>query len=77
VEARTGGAADETGPLVGAGRMKVLGCAEEGLSWAEKRLREPSTVFLLFFCILFSLTFPFRFSNSNLNSIVTVNLNSF
>jgi hypothetical protein len=39
-------------------KMK-MGHAEEYPMWAEKRLREPITAFLFFFCILFSFHFPF------------------
>jgi hypothetical protein len=50
----------------------------EELRWAEMRLREPSTdfsPFLLYF--VFLSIFLLVFSNSNLDSIVTVNLSSF
>jgi hypothetical protein len=77
VEERAGGAADETDPLVGTGRIKVLGCAEEGLSGPKSGCASPALFFSFSFVFCFPFTFPFRFSNSNLNSIVTVNLNSF
>jgi hypothetical protein len=68
----------QVGPVRQREREELGQAGKEDLRWAEMRLRKPSTdfsPFLLYF--VFLSIFLLDFSNSNLDSIVTVNLSSF
>ena len=56
----TAAAADITGAVTDFTSSTTPGAVgSDNPVWAKKRLREPITAFLLFFCILFSFHFPF------------------